>query len=179
MISGGFSFSQMFTVSSLMIAINAGISEEIMFRAITGAVMLRSRMDRKTIWPTVIATSILFGVVHLANILGGANIPRTFEQVVFAVSFGILCGAIYVSTGSIWPSMLLHFLHDFLVLGAASRTAGVITVDTITIESVLSTTILFVILVGLSIFLLRKSRREEIINLWKEKWHMDIPETEE
>ena len=96
-----------------------GFSEELMFRG----VMLRSFRTRMSIWPAVIATSLLFGSVHSLNILTTGEVAQSLVQSCAAALSGLIFMAMRLRTGSIWPPMLLHGLWDFatFTLGASAQ----------------------------------------------------------
>lgn len=48
-------------------------------------------------------TSVVFGLMH-----------GNFTQVPFAIIAGVALGFVRVKTGSMWPSMILHFLNNFI-----------------------------------------------------------------
>lgn len=86
----------------LVVACNAALvalSEELMFRA----VLLQGFLDRYAVWPAVLGSSAVFGVVHAAN--GFASGDR-------------------LRTRSVWPMVVVHGLWDFaLVTSVLSATA--------------------------------------------------------
>lgn len=90
-----------------------GFAEETMFRG----VLVRLLQGRS---PSGIAaiTAILFGLVHLSNILIRGNPPVIFAQAVGAAAFGFGYAAIRQRTNSVVPLIATHMLTDlFLQLG--------------------------------------------------------------
>lgn len=85
-----------------------GFAEEIYFRGIILKV-LESMGTKKA----VVVSSIIFGVTHLGNIAGGANIFETLLQVIFAFVFGIVFAEMFIISKSMIPVIIWHFLHDF------------------------------------------------------------------
>lgn len=109
MIAGvDFSQGMSFLLASLFLTIGVGLSEEIYFRGII-----------YNLWKTqgkgkaVMVSSILFGICHLMNVLGGAGIIETVLQIFFAFFYGIIFALIFIKTESLLPCVGLHFLHDF------------------------------------------------------------------
>lgn len=82
-----------------LLSITAGICEEIIFRGFVFAYLLQY-MD---IFWVVIVSSVLFGLAHSYQGLKGVPVTG---------SIGLLLALIYVYTGSIWASMVLHALID-------------------------------------------------------------------
>lgn len=91
-----------------------GIFEEILFRGIFQRIIAdvfkdKSYADLKT----VAATSALFGLWHLTNLLGGAGFGATVLQVGYSFLIGAMLSAVLLRTGNLWICILLHALFDF------------------------------------------------------------------
>ena len=56
----------------------------------------------------ILLPSIIFGLIHIANIFGGANIFATLLQVIYATSFGLMCSLFLYKTNNIIPCMICH-----------------------------------------------------------------------
>jgi membrane protease YdiL (CAAX protease family) len=108
----------------LLVAGNAALvalSEELMFRAI----LLQGLLDRYAIWPAVLLSSALFGVVHTANGLATGDLGGALWQATAAFLQGIVYAAIRLRTRSVWPMMVVHGVWDFaLVSSIQGATAG-------------------------------------------------------
>ncbi|MFS0729253.1 CPBP family intramembrane glutamic endopeptidase [Curtobacterium sp. 1P10AnD] len=90
-----------------------GVFEELMTRGVL-LVGLRRRLPEFGVWAV---SCVLFGLLHLLNILAGAGVGPTVLQVVFAASFG---STLYVArrlTGSLLAPVLLHAFWDFGSIG--------------------------------------------------------------
>lgn len=91
-----------------------GFAEETMFRGVVLARLLPLGPLR-----AAAIASVLFGLVHLANIVIRGNPPVILAQAVGAACFGFGYAAVRLRTGLLWPLMALHLLTDlFLQLGA-------------------------------------------------------------
>ncbi len=90
------------------LALAAGFNEEIWFRGIVLAAFrhLGARY-------AVLATSVLFGVLHLVNLLGGKSPLYAVLQLLFAALFGVVFALLTVHTRSLWPAIAIHALYDF------------------------------------------------------------------
>lgn len=77
-------------------AVFPAIIEELVFRGI--CISCLRPMGTKF---AVILSAIIFGMAHVDPL-----------QSAFAFLFGLLIGAAYVATGSIWPGVLLHFFNN-------------------------------------------------------------------
>lgn len=62
----------------------------------------------------MIVSSALFGALHLANLVGGADPVAALLQVAFAVIFGVVSAELVIVTGSLWPAILWHAAWDFV-----------------------------------------------------------------
>jgi len=108
----------MFNVSSILppqsfsiLDINMGVFEEIMFRGIILTIFLNYFSEKKAL----IYTSVLFGLVHYANLLNGVNYEMfiyTTVQVIWAIGMGFLWGYLVLKTNSIFPGIILHYLSN-------------------------------------------------------------------
>ncbi len=79
-------------LSVLTVAVFAPIVEELVFRK-----LLIDRLARYGQWVAVLVSGLLFGLYH-----------GNFQQFFYAFGVGMAFGFIYVKTGKIWYTMLLH-----------------------------------------------------------------------
>ncbi len=85
-------------INLLVIAVVPAIAEELLFR---GAIQQFIRMVFGNIHVSVIVTAAIFSAFH-GQIFG--FLPR--------MALGILLGYLFVYSGSIWPSILAHFINN-------------------------------------------------------------------
>jgi membrane protease YdiL (CAAX protease family) len=85
-------------------AIFPAVSEELLFRGI----LFRWIEEFGGSWVALLLTSVLFGAVHLAN-------PHAslFAAVVITLGAGIMLGAAYMLTRSLWLAMGIHAAWNF------------------------------------------------------------------
>lgn len=103
-----------FTLKSFSEAAEAGLLEE-MNRYLTIIVLLYAL--RKSKWQipvTIFVSALFFGMLHFAN-FGWQKLAPTIAQVAFAFSIGLFFAVVYLYTGKLWLTMLMHFLVDFLI----------------------------------------------------------------
>ena len=94
-----------------------GWTEEIVFRGLILNLFLdRFSKTKKGILGAVILSGVIFGAVHVTNILTGAAVESACVQAVTAAVLGILFGAVYVRSRNLWLVMLYHALIDFASL---------------------------------------------------------------
>jgi membrane protease YdiL (CAAX protease family) len=80
------------------------VLEEFVFRA----VMLRTWLQTRTVWLSVLFSSLAFGAIHNTGFF-------------FAASAGAMFAVLYLSYGSIWPAVLVHALHNLIASIPAVR----------------------------------------------------------
>lgn len=88
-------------LGSLVIGLAPALAEELFFR---GA--MQGAYARLKPWVSILVVGVLFGMLH-------GQISALPGHVLLGV---LLCALVYW-TGSIWPSMLLHFLQNTLAVG--------------------------------------------------------------
>ncbi len=93
----------------LLFVIAVGFNEEIFFRGIVYRFLLVK--GRKT---AIIASSIIFGVLHLANAFNGKNVFYLVLQMMFAFLVGIVLAEIFSITKSLWVLIIWHATHDYI-----------------------------------------------------------------
>ena len=95
----------------------AAVGEELLFRGMLQRLLIK--MFRNP-WPGIIITAILFSAMHMQFY---GFIPR------FAL--GILLGAVYWYSGSLWVAMLAHFMYDGLLIVLAYFNPAMINDDNV------------------------------------------------
>lgn len=102
----------------------AGVMEEILFRGLILYVLVAKwGGSRRGLLSAVSLSAFLFGTLHFVNLAGGQADVTTL-QVAEAFVSGILYGALVLTTGSIWPAVVLHSGINLLVNVAALNTPG-------------------------------------------------------
>jgi membrane protease YdiL (CAAX protease family) len=86
----------------VFIALFAGIGEELFFRGILQRMFIRLTRNP---WMGIILTAAIFSGIHFQFY---GFFPRLF--------LGVLLGAIYWYSGSLWVAILAHFLYDAAVI---------------------------------------------------------------
>jgi uncharacterized protein len=86
----------------VFIALFAGVGEELFFRGVLQRLFIKAT---RSPWLGIIIASVIFSGFHM-QFLG--FLPRLF--------LGILLGAMYWYSGSIWTSILAHFLYDAIII---------------------------------------------------------------
>ncbi len=152
-------------------AITAGISEEIIFRAAPISIMMKNNPTRNRMIIAVIITSACFGLIHLTNIKSGASASSIIIQVVDAFAMGAFFASVYIRTGSILFSMINHSLHDlFYAFISDSSTSALVMTGSSSVKDIVTSAIFDVIVVAMAVFLLRKSKWDDIKKTWANIW---------
>lgn len=152
------------SLANIAAALMAGITEEVAFRELPISYMARQWRDENKIPLMVIIPGVAFGLTHLTN--GFGNDPfGTLVQTVLSIFFGIFFSSVYIRTGSIWAMLLVHTIHDLLTFSAVYYTPklpDVIVIEWLVVEALLAV---------YGLYLIRKEKRPEIIELWDRKWN--------
>lgn len=121
-----------------------GFFEESLYR---GAIL--SLLRPRGIWPAVLISSLLFGLVHFSNIVLRGNPGLIALQALGAFTGGIGMAALRLRTRTIWTVIVLHALHDlFFQLGGLP----------VAVSDAINSTVLMLY----AIYLLRPSVRAEM-----------------
>jgi ABC-2 type transport system permease protein/sodium transport system permease protein len=91
----------------LALAIVPGVCEEFFFRG----VLFSSLRSVTTPWRTIVGAAALFGLFHV--VAGTMLAPERFLPSTF---LGLVLGWVRLRTGSLWPCILLHAVHNGLIL---------------------------------------------------------------
>ena len=99
-----------YAIESLLI----GLFEELAFRGVLYLSLLENRRNStKQIFWTTVASSALFGCVHLFNLFVGGSPGAVLLQIGYSFLIGGMCSIVLLRTGCIWLCVLLHGIYDF------------------------------------------------------------------
>jgi membrane protease YdiL (CAAX protease family) len=73
-------------------------------------------------WRAAVLSSVIFGAMHLLNLLFGADPTATLLQAVYATALGFGFAAVTLRTGILWPVIVTHALVDFTGFVSADET---------------------------------------------------------
>lgn len=91
-----------------------GVFEETAFRGCIFMMFLQKRhSNRKEIFFSVVASSAVFGAIHLVNLLAGSSIVPVIMQVGYSFLIGSMCATVLLLTGNIWTGIILHAAFNF------------------------------------------------------------------
>lgn len=149
-------------------SLSAGVVEEIICRGIPVGNGMRNIKNKTQMIRLVAVTSLVFGVMHLINLLDGAPLDGTISQIIHAAGYGFFDAALYLRTGSVVPPMIVHAVHDFLSIYTpyndliAELTATATAADGFSIAPIVGAIPLALFWIGLAFFMLRKSKWNDI-----------------
>lgn len=150
-------------VYGISCVVGVGVREECIYRAIIQNILAKRYANSvKGVWITVIISAIIFGLTHASNLLFGMDPLAVLTQMISAAFIGLLFGAVYLRSGSIWAVILIHTLTD--IVGLAESTF--LHLDDIEVMNKLTWAtgkpILWAIYIGFTVFLLRPSKCRQI-----------------
>jgi membrane protease YdiL (CAAX protease family) len=91
-----------------------GLMEEILFRGVILVVLMQHfPKNRAGYFAAILASSAIFGLVHLLNLFAGASFHDTLLQVGYSFLMGCLWAVVYLATRNLVFSMVLHALYNF------------------------------------------------------------------
>lgn len=141
-----------------------GVREECFYRATIQNIIAKKHANSvKGIWLTVIVSAIPFGLTHVTNLFFGMDPLAVLIQVIGAFFIGLLFGAAYLRSGNIWAPILIHTLTD---VSALARSTFLVNITEIEVANQISfsvhSLIFWLVLLGITIFLLRPSKCKQI-----------------
>ena len=120
--AGGMPSLRRLNWSVLLMAFRAAVAEETLFRfAILGILFYAWRHYQHRLPLALATSSVLFGLAHLANAAEQAWSVTIF-QAVAAGGLGLFFAVVYVYTGQLWLTMVMHGLFDLLSFMATGTT---------------------------------------------------------
>lgn len=168
--SVGVAWNKTSFIFSLCLGLESGIVEEIQFRGIAISHAMSIKNTKKQAVSYLLYSAFVFGIFHFINLFFGGTFLSTLGQVIMAIGFGLYLGAIYLRTGSIIPGVILHGLFDF---AGAYRPADeeirkAVSTGATSLSAVLTEGFIYIIILGgMALFLLRKSKWEQILENFK------------
>ena len=94
--------------STLLFAQMFSSLEEVLFRGVLLTMLLRAHRPRRAI----VLSAADFGLMHLPGVFVGMPVVTVLAQVLWAFLFGLFYGYIFLKTGSLLPSMVIHWLSN-------------------------------------------------------------------
>ena len=137
-------------------AFEAAVAEESLARfGFLGACLYAMRNWKDRVCWAVIASSALFGLMHYFNLFD-QHFDMTTVQAINAFLLGLFLSVVYLYTGQLWLTMLIHFLFDwtaFTVSGTSTMAGHTNYMDWLTLL------IELIVLGGISAWMMFGNRR--------------------
>jgi len=159
------------TLKLTFMAINAGFFEEVTFRALPISLAMRSNDNKKCIIIAVAVSSVIFGVTHSLNVLGGGDVFGMILMVVRTFGKGVLYAAIFLRTGNILITIAMHAFHDYIAVLPFLGSTSITTQAVSTLNSVLI--VVYTVITVVVAVLLLKGHSDEIMAVWRERWNKE------
>lgn len=159
---------------ALLLGMTPGITEEIFCRIIPLSLVMKSPDRKKLMLPSVLFSGLIFGLSHMINFFSGADFVTTLFQVLYATGTGLLFGSIYITTGNLWITIILHSLTDVVFfLGAdVQLTGGVLSQNTAFSDGIFYL-IYAVLYIVNAYFIYRKRRDSDFSVVWEYIWQKE------
>ena len=93
-------------------ALSAGFGEEAMFRGLSVPIGMRYLRGDNRILVTALFTSVVFGLSHLGNAMGGNAIG--IFQAIASIGSGLFYCAVFLRSGSVLVSVAMHLVFDWM-----------------------------------------------------------------
>ena len=88
--------------------------EELTFRGIVFPLLLsRFGAGKRERASAVLASSLLFGLMHLVNLISGAGVGETFLQAGYTFLIGAMFAVVLLCTGDLVVCIVLHTVYNF------------------------------------------------------------------
>ncbi len=151
LMSGNMSINGTFLQTFLyaLFCLSIGILEETAYRGcILPLFLIKFSKDKKGVFWSVVVSSLIFGAVHLLNLLNGFS-PAVFLQMGYSFLIGATCGFTLVVCGNIYLPIIFHAVFNFGgMLHGEGLASGVLwTVDNIVWTAV--TSVIFCVVIVL------------------------------
>lgn len=159
---------------ALLLGMTPGITEEIFCRIIPLSIVMKSPNRKKLMLPSVLFSGLIFGLSHMINFFSGADFVTTLFQVLYAAGTGLLFGLIYITTGNLWITVILHSITDVVFfLGAdVQLTGGVLSQNTAFSDGIFYL-IYAVLYIVNAYFVFRKKRGSDSSVVWAGIWQKE------
>ena len=161
------------TVEALAMAIAAGFYEETIFRGVTVPIGMRYLKSEKRVVILVLISSLVFGLMHIGNIVNGASVQMGIAQGIATTFGGILFIAAYLRTGNVLIPIFMHGIYDYMCFVTDPTLENGIMVNDLTASALIPAVLVEVIAGIWGLYLLRPAKRAEIHAIWDDKWSVN------
>ncbi len=131
-----------------------GFVEEALFRGVILQALRPSGVAR-----AVAVSAVLFGALHLVNLVRSGPVLYTGVQMLYAAVLGVAWATMRLATGLIWPLVAIHAGTDFIAFSGSGHIVGGASPDAAQYLGIAVLTVINALLAGYAAWLLRRSRR--------------------
>jgi membrane protease YdiL (CAAX protease family) len=139
-----------------VMALLSGFVEETLFRGL----ILRALLPTG-VWRAAVISALLFGGMHILNVLSISSPAAVLLQVGYAAAIGFGYAALVIRTGTIWPLILAHFLTNFAGFMAAG---GAGNAGPVAVREMVVTAVYIAIFSAYGVYLLRA---KDLLLIWR------------
>lgn len=148
-----------------------GLHEEVLLRVLFFGFMMMQWKDKKNgILRAVVVSSLVFGLLHLLNLLQeDAILINVLVQVLYATAAGCVFAAAFARSRCLWSIALMHYLVDFASFLDVGPISPFTTQDCWLLLGV------SVFGIAVTLWALRKEKQPEILALWADTTPATLP----
>ena len=144
-----------------------GFTEEVFFRGLIANFFFdKHAKDPAGVWTATIWSGLLFGLMHLMNLLGStdhAYISSILVQVVCTIAMGMALTAVYYRCRNIWVVIILHAMNNICSGIASGFFEGASLSDTLGSYPPIMAVTGSLPFIVVTMFLLRRKKMKEIV----------------
>ncbi len=171
LINNGVTFNQsgvnVFTF--ILYCLSVGLFEETVFRGLIFPLCLNvTKKSKLNLFYAVALCSGIFAILHLFNLLGGANVGATFLQVGYSFLIGGLCAICLAVTKNLFIPVILHAIFDFGGL-MLNNPYGIGVGNQWDVLTIILTAVIGVLTCAYMVVLCLKTEKEKVHALYTEK----------
>jgi len=160
------------TAEALAMAIAAGFYEETIFRGVTVPIGMRYFKSEKRVGILVLISALVFGLMHIGNIMNGASIQMGIAQGIATTFAGIFFIAVFLRSGNILIPIFMHGIFDYMCFTTDPTLVNGIMANDIAARALILAVLVDVIAGIWGLYLIRPAKRAEIHAIWDDKWNI-------
>ena len=94
--------------------VSVGLFEEAAFRGVLLLMICQKKRNTNlNLFVSIVLSSAVFAVIHMANLLMGAGIGGVLQQIGYSFLIGAMCSVVLYKTANLWLCVLLHSVFNF------------------------------------------------------------------
>lgn len=104
-------------VTLILLCTGIGFFEELLCRGwLLNQYLKRFGNTKDGVIKSIVISSIIFGLLHMVNIIGGQPVLLTIMQVIQTTALGFFWGTLYFRTKNIYSCIFIHGFYDFCLM---------------------------------------------------------------